>query len=58
MDAADLERCVREAMDMAGIQGLCREGRIEAAVGAVRERHPEWSAETALAVVRRIADGS
>lgn len=57
-DDAALERFVREAMDTAGIQGLCREGRIEAAVGAVRARHPDWSAVTALAVVRRIAGGS
>lgn len=57
-DDAALERLVREAMDMAGIQGLCREGRIEAAVGAVRARHPDWPAARALAVVQRIVEAS
>jgi hypothetical protein len=54
-NAATVERHVREVMDGAGIQGLCREGRIEAAVGAVRALRPDWSAATALAFVQRVA---
>lgn len=50
-----MERHVREAMDAAGIQGLCREGRIEAAVGAVRVLCPDCLAAEALAIVQRIA---
>ena len=57
-DAEAVTRCVREAMDMAGVHGLCREGCIEAAVGAVRALRPDWPAAAALAVVRRIAEES
>ena len=56
--AEAVERCVREAMDTAGVHGLCREGCIEAAVGAVRALRPDWPAAVALAVVRRISEES
>lgn len=51
---ASLERCVRDALESAAVRGLCREGQIEAAVGAVCALRPDLSPERALALVGRI----
>lgn len=47
-----LRRAAREALDLAGMQGLCTEGQVELAVSAMRELAPEGplSAETAEAI--------
>lgn len=55
MDSATLERCVEEALEAAALQGLCHEGQVEAAVGALRAARPDLSAERALALVQRLA---
>lgn len=49
------ERNVRDALEAAAMQGLCREGQIEAAVGVVRSLCPELSPEHVVTTVRRIA---
>jgi len=51
-----LERCVRDALEAAAVQGLCRDGQVEAAVGAVRTLYPDWPVAEALATVQRIAE--
>ncbi len=55
METATLVRCVEEALETAAVQGLCHEGQVEAAVGAVRAARPDLSPERALALVRRLA---
>ncbi|MBE0530417.1 MAG: hypothetical protein IH626_06275 [Rhodospirillales bacterium] len=49
------ERQVLDALEAAAMQGLCREGQIEAAVGVVRSLRPEQSPEQATMIVERIA---
>jgi len=55
VETAALERCVQDALEMAALQGLCHEGQVEAAAGALRAARPDLSAETALALVLRLA---
>jgi len=52
------ERIIRDTLESAAMQGLCRDGQIEAAVGVVRALHPDLSPEQALGIVRRIASTS
>lgn len=54
-ETAALECCVREALEAAAVQGLCHEGQVEAAVGALRAARPDLSGERALVLVQRLA---
>jgi hypothetical protein len=53
--AKALERHILDALEAAAMQGLCREGQIEAAVGVVRSLRPDLSPEQAAITVRSIA---
>jgi hypothetical protein len=56
METSDLEHCVLDALEAAAVQGLCRDGQVEAAVGAVRALQPDLSLERALALVQRVTE--
>jgi hypothetical protein len=40
-----LAQDVDQALENAGLSGLCRDGQIELAAEVVRARHPEWNAD-------------
>ena len=47
---------VVEALEQAAMAGLCREGRIEIAAGAVRALRPDLGPEEALALATAVHD--
>jgi len=52
----ELTAKVIDAMEQAGISGLCREGQLEIAVQAARELHLDLSPAQLLALVIAVAD--
>ncbi|MGE5538492.1 MAG: hypothetical protein ACM30I_07725 [Gemmatimonas sp.] len=45
---------IHDALESAGVSGLCHEGCLEVAVSQVRLRYPEIDTETAWSLVRAI----
>lgn len=50
----DLAALIADALQGAGMSGLCREGCLDLAVDRLRHEHPEIDAERAWALVRAV----
>jgi hypothetical protein len=53
---ADMEAVIAEALESAGVSGLCREGCLELAVDRLRRRHPEIDSAAAWALVNAVSE--
>jgi hypothetical protein len=55
-ETPEIEAFIADALQEAGMSGLCREGCFELAVDRLRREHPEIDAEKAWALVRSVDD--
>jgi hypothetical protein len=53
---AEIEALILEALESAGMSGLCREGCLELAVDRLRQSHPEIDSGAAWALVNAVSE--
>jgi len=53
-ESPEIEAFIADALQSAGMSGLCREGCLELAVDRLRREHPEIDAGRAWALVRSV----